>query len=674
MEFDLLSIINQERKKFGIRDSDYHRYRVHCTHKLKTLRRSKTTTTNDQKDLLITLFQVEHAWASSRELKEQVQSIILKHSDKTGASRVRKHANSRLTKAIHHADRFFKNTNPLSIQSLAQVHVHRLYMKGLLDFELNRHNSALDHFSISCVILRALGNSIDNDHIKRAIFNEFIDELAPIIRFCSYKINDSTTVLDIESFSQDRFDANSVKVNQILGDQSYTPICEFIESSKSIVHELIELRWLDKLIPIRNPELIEIVSNVQKADQVLLSRLTQSPTDDDERVLKEELTKRQRFIQTKHPKTSSTSPSKAYDRALTSYENAESMVQKLVEFNTRAAELNSTIHRFDHQSIILTQIHNIVGFRLLSTRIQRDLILIKKLENTLINHDRKIEARINNKKLIKNYQLIDKLITNKPNQKINIKTLLINRRKVKVYPSLLKLIEHILYNLEMLKALKLVEDDQELTIKIDCKVSFFKAYKCLIQSKSYLLIDKFLESYSLQEKSKFYVRQTRLNLDQLSPPLNEQEEEGTGDLNESFLKFESDLLGLIGPETQESLKLEIIEEWWKSKGHAEDEENGAINLKTLSLTDQQGLTYTKGSTHQVYDLAFNYLTQFDWTNLDPNSSSTSSTTATDRVFKTQPNLHASTVQAAETSSAAQPRDDDTPVKKSTGLWSFFSRS
>ncbi|KNE99553.1 hypothetical protein PSTG_07267 [Puccinia striiformis f. sp. tritici PST-78] len=144
---------------------------------------------------------------------------------------------------------------------------------------------------------------------------EFIDESAPIICYPTCKINDlSTTTLEIESFSQERFDSNLVKVNQILGDQSYTPICD----------------------------------NVQKADQLLLSRLSHSPADDES--LKEDPNQCQSFIQPKHPKNKigTCSPTKAFDRASTSYKDAEIMVQKLVEFNTRATELNPTILRFDH--------------------------------------------------------------------------------------------------------------------------------------------------------------------------------------------------------------------------------------------------------------------------------------------------------------------------------------
>ncbi|POW02234.1 hypothetical protein PSHT_12208 [Puccinia striiformis] len=176
---------------------------------------TNTMKTMDHRDLFIALFQVEHAWSSSQELKEPVQSITLKQSNKTGASR----------------------------------------------------------------------------------------------------INDlSTTTLEIESFSQERFDSNLVKVNQILGDQSYTPICD----------------------------------NVQKADQLLLSRLSHSPADAES--LKEDPNQCQSFIQPKHPKNKigTCSPTKAFDRASTSYKDAEIMVQKLVEFNTRATELNPTILRFDH--------------------------------------------------------------------------------------------------------------------------------------------------------------------------------------------------------------------------------------------------------------------------------------------------------------------------------------
>jgi hypothetical protein len=97
----------------------------------------------------------------------------------------------------------------------------------------------------------------------------------------------------------------------------------------------------------------------------------------------------------------------------------------------------------------------------------------------------------------KNYHQINRLVlaknkqsTSKTGSKFNhhrpsvhsyetelIKSLLIKRRQAKLFPSLLKLFDDILFNLERIKQLKVIEDDAELSLKIETKVSFFKAYR-----------------------------------------------------------------------------------------------------------------------------------------------------------------------------------------------------
>ncbi|KAA1107462.1 hypothetical protein PGT21_014767 [Puccinia graminis f. sp. tritici] len=766
---DLLCIINEERKKFGLRDSDYHRYRIHCTHKLKTLRKStglqqtynqKTKQfdkrpvdslggTNDLnlKYFLINLFQVEHAWASSRELKEQVQSILKKANQqksdqsttKTGASRVRHHANNRLTKAIQHSDRFLDlchSSDSLSIRTLAQLHVHRLYMRGLLEFELARWDSALDHFGLSCQVLKALANSTvdQTEHKKRAIFDEASDELAPMIRYCAYK-TDTNAALEIDTFCQERLEKNPIG-DKLVG-RDWQEIESLIESSKQIIQETIELKWLDQLIPIRNPELVELITSVQSADRVLLSNLNSSPSNSADPSQSEghlnKKQKRQKFLQTKNPKMNQRviNPTAAFDQALSTYVNVESGLQTLIESNNRALELNSTIQRFDQQSMVLGTIHSIVGFRLLSTRVNRDLQLVQKLETKWHKLEPRVSRRIHRNP--KNYHQINRLVlaknkqsTPKTGSKFNhhrpsvhsyetelIKSLLIKRRQAKLFPSLLKLFDDILFNLERIKQLKVIEDDAELSLKIETKVSFFKAYRSLIQSKSYLLVEKFLESYVLQQKSNYYLRQTQMNLEETSQEEEEEDMKSSdrhiSDLNREFLKFDCKDLKAISSEVQGRMSREIEEEWWTSRqskkktkkedstrvgeteeGEKEEDDGlGRTKLEKLRLDEPQGQISggPEKMETQVFDLAFNYVTQFDWHHLHPNPSSTrASISTTQQTVKSGSLLPASSATGLASSPASQPARVDSshtlepesppppPPKKSGGLWSFFSRS
>lgn len=760
---DLLCIVNEERKKYGLMDYDYHRYRTHCTKKLRNLRKStglqqvynhKTKqlvgkrsvdsmaegiSDNNLKYFLVNLFQVEHAWASSRELKEQIQSILKNAANRstqqaqqkseqpnsrprTGVTRVRHHSNNRLSKAIQLSDRFLAlchSSESLSIRTLAQVHVHRLYMRGLLDFELARWESTLDHFALSCVILQALGNSTDQtDHKKRAIFEESIDELAPMIRYCAYKTGSNAP--EIEKFCQERLDQN--QMGDKLVEKDWPEIKSLVESSKQIVQQTIELKWIDKVIPIRNPELVDLITSLQKADRVLLSTLkcgTHEPSvsaDESRPGNSNKKRKRQEFLQAKNPKMNEKnfiSATAAFDQALSTYVNVETHMQALVESNNRALELNSTTQRFDQQSTILAVIHSVVGFRLLSTRVNRDVGLVHKLEKKLLKQESRVNDRI--RKNPKNYRQINRLVLassphrqpaskvqSHPNQPSSnhtyetnhIKALLIKRRQAKMFPSLLKLFDDILFNLERIKQLKMIEDEHEHYAKIECKVSFFKAYRSLIQSKSYLLVEKFLESYVLQQKSNFYLRQTRMNIEEVE----ELEDDGIDepakemhDLNEQFMRFERGDLSAICEDVQERLRKQIIDEWWRSDGSKAGEKGvGGQTINSLAQTKLAQLSLgdddtngraTGKTTPQVFDLAFNYVTQFDWNRLDPTASHVPSPRSS-KIQQTSEAVPPPSSSAATRSTShiipashAQPQDQDPPPsKKSGGLWGFFSRS
>ncbi|PLW08931.1 hypothetical protein PCANC_22874 [Puccinia coronata f. sp. avenae] len=779
---DLLCIINEERKKFGLRDSDFHRYRTHCTQKLKTLRKStgvqqaynpKTKQLvkksladknslegiNDVetlKYLLINVFQVEQAWASSRELKEEVQSILKKKDTssaqqtgqksaqtnsrgRTGASRVRHHSNNRLTKAIHHSDRLLaqcRSSTALSIRTLAQVHVHRLYMRGLLDFELARWDASMDHFALSSVILKALANSTHQaDHKKRAIFDELMDELAPMIRYCAYK--NGANALDMDTFCEERV-AQNTNIGEKLVDKDWPEIYNLIESSKQISPPTIELKWISKTIPIRNPELVDLITSLQKADQALLANLKGSlgappvSIDPSQSAHLNKKQKRQIFLQSKHPKMAQKnfiSPTAAFDQALSTYVDVETHLQALIESNNRALELNSTIQRFDQQSPILATIHSIVGFRLLSTRVNRDVELVHKLEKKLATQESRVVDRIT--KSPKSYQQINQLVllsstrAQPPSSKSvantsqksshetdHVRTLLIKRRQAKVFPSLLKLFDDIIFNLDRIKQLKLIEDDHELSVKIECKVSFFKTYRCLIQSKSYLLVDKFLESYVLQQKANFYLRQAKMNIEEVEEQEYDEDDvvdkkrEEIQDLNEGFLRFERGELEAVSEEVQERLRKQILDEWWKSdrtdargakrvEGEAPEDSLARLGqLEKLSLVDDDRRDDGRGTeagktAPQVFDLAFNYVTQFDWARLDPHASHlgpSARPSKTQHTSRHTPFPSSAAATAAPSASTLVPTSQDhphsqdpaqsppAPAKKSGGLWGFFTRS
>ncbi|MBW0473440.1 hypothetical protein O181_013155 [Austropuccinia psidii MF-1] len=722
--FDCLKIVKEERKKFGLRTLEFHKYSNHCGNKLKNLRKKRNKDSSKQKnlsndetnqikdandlnnELLIHLFESERCWTSFRELEYQVKSNLknkshnlprslsssenkLKNNSKAlSISKLHHHSHRRLLKAIKFSQalidsfKLHSSTSSDSTRILAQVQVYGLYLKALLDLESARWISALDRLSVCCVILKSLGDLSRGSQTDRAMFNEWIDDLAPLIRYSAYQVN--LSALDVEEFSKQRvLNEKELVGPKVVLDSTWTQIYkDLIEPANRLDRrQEVTLRWRDKLIPIRNPDLVEIIMAVSNVDKTLF---IDSPTNtniasvdqltiDTKNLSRKE--KRQKFLEVKNPKLYKKKLDRSsidFQKTLLIYTEVESSLQNLIQAQNRAQELDPTTITFNQISDGLLTIHAIIRFRLLSTRVQRDLELVESLNKKLSTRQANLARRINNSKNY--YERLDALMLKKSSElhnvnnnsigkpeKMKIEELLCQKRQVKVYPSLIKLYEDIIFNLETIKQLIIIEADLQLSNQIDCKIAFYKANRSYIQSQSYYLIDRFLEAYTLQQHSTLCSRQAKRFWEESRDDEEMIDDDFLTDPNFTFFNFDPQQLIQLESD-QLDLQRQIARHWYahnlrhnSSEAHTDVEKLAQAQLQSLTLGDEDGLKPKQQGI--VFDLAFNYLTQFPTKDIHP-------------VTRMEQNIKAvdCPTDPLQDKSAQEPTE-----KKAGGLWSFLTR-
>ncbi|EGG01764.1 uncharacterized protein MELLADRAFT_117696 [Melampsora larici-populina 98AG31] len=714
---ELLRLVTEERKSFGVKQLDYHRYHAHCAKKLHAMRRAggiqqinknkkflkktlKPPFISSQnlklQHILVVLFEAERCWAASRELKQTVTSLQTKRTvtglasassntqtRKTGLSKLRSHARTRLSRAVKHASSLlsFNTLVPFETHSLIEVHVYNLHLQGLLAFDLGKWTTGLDCLSLAVTLLKALSKHAHGSrHKDVALFQEWSDNTLPLVRYCAYKLEIST-LTDIETFSEERTEGCELGP-KLLGEHWEVINIFIADSQKTETSDSISLSWRGQSIPSRSLDLVEIVLQVQDATQKLKEALS-SPT-------KPSKISHPKDVKVSKPSTgpgcvkstkSVGSRSRAFDAALLVYTDTEESIQTLVKASQRALESNESFQHSNDQHISLTLNHSVIAFRLLSTRFQRDLDLLEGLKTKLKRRELKVERRLSSKSGHQTFQLIDALVSNEKNQKPtnkkemqNIRRKMMNRQRANIYPSLLKLYDSILLDLEKMRQLTIIDDDDSLASMVDCRLAFYQAHRCLIQSRSYHLIEKFPESFALHQKSILYLRESERALREadVDEDIEDQEEELI-----SLITNPEDISALT--QIQEETKREILRDWYEdcqSDHHPILHELEAeIKLGMLSLSgespDLQFTQPTPGNKpdQPALDVAYNYVIDFPLDQLaikaslkqpDHSNSQRAFISAAAIPSDAIPTSHEEVVVPAETK------------KSGGGLWSFFT--
>lgn len=711
---ELLRLVTEERKSFGVKQLDYHRYHAHCAKKLHAIRRAggiqqinknqkflKKTLTPASissqnlklQHILVVLFEAERCWTASRELKQTVTSLQTKRTvtglasvsssaqnRKVGLSKLRSHARARLSRAVKHANNLlsFNTLVPFETHSLLEIHVYNLHLRGLLAFDLGKWTTGLDCLSLAVTLLKALSKHAHGArHKDVALFQEWSDNTLPLVRYCAYKLEIST-LTDIETFSEER--TKECELGPKLLGEHWEVISTFIASCQNTeVSDSISLSWRGQPIPSRSLELVEIVLKVQDATQKLKEALS-SPSKPASISHPKEVQVSRPSTAPSHAKSikSLTSRSRAFDAALLVYTDTEESIQTLVKASQRSLESNESFQHSNDQHTSLTLNHSVIAFRLLSTRFQRDLDLLEGLKTKLKRRELKVERKLASKSGQQTFQLIDTLVSNEKNSKPtnkketqNIKRKMINRQRANIYPSLLKLYDSILLGLEKMRQLSIIDDDDSLASVVDCKLAFYQAHRCLIQSGSYHLIEKYSESFALQQKSILYSRESERALTEAD--IDEDDEDHDKELL-SLITHPEDLSALA--QIQEETKREILRDWYEdcqSNNHPIiNELEAEIKLGMLSLSEQSHdsqPTPENKADQPTLDVAYNYIIDFPLDQLAIKASlKQPDHSKSQRSFISTAAIPSDTIPTSH-EEAVVPEE---PKKSGGGLWSFFT--
>lgn len=500
----MLKIVHAARQTYGLRTNDYARYHAHAARRVATLHRATKTlnkpsskktaasaaagkgkkanssssasksanyvsTTSqvtaesvlkDDRILELLVWETERAWSEGMKQREEIASLERSNAPQALAPK-RHRAVKRFQRASQHAQKLsdiaqalYKLPNaPFSAAAAFQIEIYRHYMDGTLGFVKatspggpSSHvtgssaptSTALLSLGSAYVLLESYGQATALA-TEEAIAFELLDELEPLIRFCAYKTGSSRDRLPAEIAR----DAGKDALKLLEDDQRYPSLITKLAKEGNASHKkkagkaaiVNHLSWRDIDLPVRSAELAEILGRVKIALADIVSKTS--------------------------TKTKGQTAISAYERSLATLLEAEDRARKLVDDNAIAlARAHSA--RFEAAAKPLNLVHSYILFHLLSVRLQRDEALLQATLGRLARR----EAKVSN-----------------DTTTFGALSMRVKRRRMKLYPVLIKLLDGMTQSLETTRSLTVVEDDStDLAEETDALLAYSKARRSVYTS------------------------------------------------------------------------------------------------------------------------------------------------------------------------------------------------
>jgi len=288
----VLTVIGEQQQKHGLRHSDYQRYRNYCSRRLRRLRKAvglvqgekkkfhkKEVTEeilNEEKHLQIPLVTAERAWAYYMQLKFE------SNSDALPDARKRFHMMNRLRKANKYSEQLHlicRDSDKVDARTKLETQAYHCWIAGTLHFE---HSSVCKTAKTNWVeakkqltqaqqIYESLCTAVGEE--KGSLFRQKIEEIAPILRYCVYKIGDSGAgddLLEIRTAGRAVGTDLDSLVSQTRAEQAKT---------------LQDVEWRGRNMSVKGPKVRQFLLSYQESGAEL-SRATKS---DDKVVIYERL-------------------------------------------------------------------------------------------------------------------------------------------------------------------------------------------------------------------------------------------------------------------------------------------------------------------------------------------------------------------------------------------------
>ncbi|KAF5314115.1 hypothetical protein D9611_006920 [Ephemerocybe angulata] len=474
--FRALQVANEHRIAYGLRYNDFQRYRKHCanrTHRIRStlkmthgkgrnFQKLPTLTTDNLKEghLQLLLFETERAWAYAQELTAEA----LKNEDREGA--LRHSATGRFRRAVNWSTQLLSHCQELyaqgrlSAENIIEATVYTIIINGRFLRYRYEYDDALVQLSIARSLLDELAAAATTSR-DQALAVLFADEINPEIRHCAHELGQAKAY-DIDGIVAQ---LTPKQKTAIVEDYDSLIVKLKSEGQASGVSEtrkkLRELKWEGQPVPVRNPELVDVLLKVQEGE----ARLAEA--------------QRQSASSSKHAVQSKKGIA-AYDATLLALSDAEEVARKLAE----AQQLTTSSGSSAANGRDIHFVYAYIVYQLLRYRIQRDLLLISAL---LVSQP---EGKSTTKPAIGKPEAVDS----------------------RLYPAVVKLLDTVLQSLNQMRTLSVVDDNPDLASAVDARVSFTKARRCIYLARSYTPVKKYAEALTLLQHAGIHIRETTSSL------------------------------------------------------------------------------------------------------------------------------------------------------------------
>ncbi|GBE78690.1 hypothetical protein SCP_0115810 [Sparassis crispa] len=502
ISFQALLLANEQRNAYGLRYNDYERYRKHCANRTHRLRSSLKIThgrgrefkklpplkleTLKEGHLQLLLFEAERAWVYSQELEmESVQAATKAASTKTPGSTPNhhRHATSRLRRAMNWSTQLLSHcealyaASRLSAEDLVQATVYTLILNGRFLRHRFDFDDALPQLSVARNLLDELASKAATSR-DQALAVAFADEIGPEIRHCAHELR-REKAYDIDAIVAELAPAHR---NTIVED------CDALVASlgkgeggaEQERKKLGTLMWESEPVPVRNPELVDVLLKVQEAER----RLTEAEKSE-EKAAEQVPAERSKKKGKVGKGTRSKRGVAAYDAVLLALSDAEEVARRLVEVQ-QLSGANAGILAAGTRDIQF--MHAYIVFQLLSRRIQRDLLLI----STLL-HQSQASHHANPAKK-------SSASPSKPGKE---------QVDARLFPAVVKLLDSVIQSLTQMRTLTVVDESPDLASAADARLLFTKARRCRYAARCYSPLKRYAEALTLTQHATIQLREAR---------------------------------------------------------------------------------------------------------------------------------------------------------------------
>ncbi|CDO74803.1 hypothetical protein BN946_scf185001.g51 [Trametes cinnabarina] len=498
IHFQALQIANEQRNVYGLRYNDYERYRM-TYGRGREFKKLPPINLDNIKDghLQLLLFEAERAWAHSQEMYQESLKLANAAKAAKGAaaedaqkksSSNRKHATRRMRRAIHWATQLLSHCQALyaqgrlSAEDLAQVTAYTLILNGRFLRQRFDFEDALVQLCVARNLLDSLAAAASTSR-EQALAVAFADEIGPEIRHCAHELR-RDKAYDIDALVSEV----APRHRNALVQDCDALLAQLGKESGGVAEERGKLKpmlWEGEPVPIRSPELVDVLLKVQEAEKLVQGRKSEDKTTDAP-AAGEKKGRGPRGARSKRGGVAS------YDAILLALSEAEDVSRKLAE----AQKLSGTTAAAGTRDMQF--VHAYIVYQLLSMRVQRDLLLMSTLLHQLHVAQKSQSGGGKSRRV---------------------------QVDARLYPAIVKLLDSVLQSLEQMRTLTIVDESPDLASAVEARLAFTKARRCYHLAWCYAPLKKYAETLTLIQHASLHLRECRSMLEGMieTDPINKGE-------------------------------------------------------------------------------------------------------------------------------------------------------